>query len=91
MISSILRAYQISYKRSIGHTSFNLMYGQEGVIPLHFKQQSPTIAQVLHLDVVKYVKDRIFYLTKLEEQCMIAIHHEHIQNKQQKAWHDRNI
>jgi transposase InsO family protein len=35
-IHAVLWAYRSAYKRLIGKTPFNLLYGQEVVIPLHF-------------------------------------------------------
>ena len=67
------------------------MYGQEAVVPLHFRQQTPIIAEILHVDVEQGRKDRLLQLSKLEEHQLIAIQHQEIQKQQQKAWHDRNI
>ena len=33
----------------------------------------------------------MFQLQKLEEDRVLAIHHQEAQKQQQKAWHDRNI
>ena len=70
----ILWEYRIVYKISMGQTSFKLVYGQEAIMPLNFKQQSPTISQVLHLDL-QGTQERMFNLQKLEEKRMIDMHH----------------
>ena len=67
------------------------MYGQEAVVPLHFRQQTPIIAEILHVDVEQGRKDRLLKLSKLEVHQLMAIQHQEIQKHQQKAWHDRNI
>ena len=81
----------MTYKRSTDQTPFQLVYGQEVVVPLHFRQQAPIIADILHIDVENDRKERLIQLYKLEEHRLIAIQHQEIQKQQQKAWHDRNI
>ena len=87
----MLWAYRTAYKRSTDQTPFRLVYGQEAVVPLHFRQQAPIVAQILHVDVEQARKDRLLQLNKLEEHRLMAIQHQEIQKQQQKAWHDRNI
>jgi hypothetical protein len=43
-----------------------MVYGQEAIVPLHFKHQTLEIAQVLKLDLTKAREDRLFQLQKLE-------------------------
>ena len=64
-IPAVLWAYRIAYKRSTDQTPFRLVYRQEAVVPLHFWQQTPLIAQLLHVDVEQARKDRLFQLSKL--------------------------
>ena len=45
-IPAILWAYITTYKHSIDQTPFRLVYGQEAVVPLHFRQQTPIIAEI---------------------------------------------
>ena len=63
------------------------MYGQEVVVPLHFRQQTPIIAKILHVDVEQGRKDQLLQLNKLEEHRLMEIQHQEIQKQQQKAWH----
>ena len=64
---------------------FRLVYGQEAVVPLHFRQQKPIIAEILHVDVEQGIKDRLLQLSKLEEHQLIALQHQEIKKQQQKA------
>ena len=87
----VLWAYRTTYKRSTNQPPFRLVYGQEVVVPLHFRQQTSIIAENLHVDVEHERKDRLLQLSKLEDHRLMAIQHQEIQKQQQKAWHDRNI
>ena len=66
-IPTVLWAYRTAYKRSTDQTPFRLVYGQEAVVPLHFRQPTPIIAEILHVDVEQGRKDRLMKLSKLEE------------------------
>ena len=81
-ISVVLWAYRTAYKRSTDQTPFRLVYGQEAVVPLHFRQQTPIIAQLLHVNVEQARKDRLFQLSKLEEHRLMAIQHQEIHKQQ---------
>lgn len=59
-ITTILGEYITSYKRSISKEPFKMVYGQEAVVPLHFKQQTLEIAQILRLDIEKLSRKDCF-------------------------------
>lgn len=54
-----------------------MIYCQELVVYLHFKQQAQKITQVLRLDIRK-TKEILFQLQKLEEGIINSIHHQEV-------------
>ena len=55
-IHVILWAYTTTYKRSKGETPFQLVYGKEAFVPIHFCQQNPMISDILHINVEHKIK-----------------------------------
>ena len=90
-IPTVPWAYRTTYKRATNQTPFKLVYGQEAIVPLHFRQNTPKIANILKIDTTNLRDERMFQLQKLEEDRVLALHHQEAQKQQQKAWHDRNI
>ena len=72
---TILWAYKTSYKKETNQTPFKLVYGQEAITPLHFRQHAPEIAHVLKKNITNANNERMFQLQKLEEDRIMAIHH----------------
>ena len=61
-ILTVLCAYRATFKISFGQTTFNMVYGQEVVIPLQYKYQTPEITKVLKLELAKEKEERILQL-----------------------------
>jgi hypothetical protein len=61
------------------------------VIPLHYWANSDRVAIVSKFDQGRSLNDQLYQLNKLEEGILIAMHHQEVQKKQQKAWHDRHL
>ena len=57
------------------------MYGKETVVPLHFQQQTPIIAEILHVDVEQGRKERLLQLSKFEEHRLTVIQHQETSTK----------
>ena len=74
-IPALLWAYTTAYKHSTDQTSFRLVYVQEAVVPLHFRQQTPIIVDILHVNVEQARKDQLMQLSKIEEHQLIALQH----------------
>ena len=87
----VLRAYRTAYKKATNQTPFKLVYGQEAIVPLHFRQHTSEVTKVFKIDMSEAKNVRTFHLQKLEEDRIMAIQHREAQKQQQKAWHDRNI
>ena len=90
-IPTVLWAYRTTYTKATIQTPFKLVYGQEAIVPLHFRQHTYEIAKVLKIDMGEAKKEMTFHLQKLEEDKIMAIQHLEAQKEQQKAWHNRNI
>ena len=58
----VLWEYKKSYKRETNQMPFKLVYGQEFVVPLHFRQHTLEIAKVLKLDISEAKPERLFQL-----------------------------
>ena len=75
-VPAVLWAYRTTYKRETNQTPFKLVYGQEAIVPLHFRQHIYEIAHVLKIDTSEAKNERMFQLQKLEEDRIMAIHHQ---------------
>ena len=87
----VLWEYRTTYKRKTNQTPFKLVYGQEDVVPLHFRHHTLEIDEVLKVDIGEVKNKRLFQLQKLKEDIIISLQHQEAQKQQQKARHDRNI
>ena len=84
-VPAVLWAHITTYKRETNQTPFKLVYGQEFVIPLHFRQHTIEIAEVLKLDIGEAKHERLFQLQKLEEDKIISLQHQEAKKQQHKS------
>ena len=75
-VPALLWAYKTTQKRETNQTPFKLVYGQEVVVPLHFRQHTLEIAKVLKLDIGEAKHERLFQLKELEEDRIISLQHQ---------------
>ena len=78
----MLWAYRTAYKRATNQTPFKLVYGQQAIVPFHFSQNTPEIANILKIDTTNLRDERMFQLQKLEEDRVLALHHQEAQKQQ---------
>ena len=69
---SALWAYRTTYKVTTGHTLFQLMFGQEAVVPAEFMIPSLRIALENKLGDMESLRERLHNLNKLEEKRLLA-------------------
>ena len=59
-VPTILWAYKTTYQKATNQTPFKLVYGQEAIVPLHFRHNTPEIAHVLKIDTSEAKNERMF-------------------------------
>lgn len=68
----VLWAYRTTYKVTTGQTPFQLMYGQEVVVPVEFMVPSLRIAIKNRLGDMESLRESLYALNKLDERRMMA-------------------
>ena len=71
-LPSALWAYRTAYKVTTGHTPFQLMFGQEAVVPMGFMIPNLRIALENKLGDMESLRERVYKLNKLEEKRLLA-------------------
>ena len=89
-LPSVLWAYKIAYKTSMGSTPFELVYGLNVVLPVAFLMPTLRTAAVLHWDN-HALSHRLFELQNLDETRLTIVHTMYVEKCRRKAWHDRNL
>ncbi|KAJ7549981.1 hypothetical protein O6H91_07G077200 [Diphasiastrum complanatum] len=86
-----LWAFRTAYKNSTNQTPFQLVYGQEAVMPIEFLIPSLRIAATERLNDDKSLQLRHEALHKLCETRLMAVHALAAEKARRKAWHDRRL
>ncbi|XP_057841791.1 uncharacterized protein LOC131051343 [Cryptomeria japonica] len=79
------------YKVTTGHTSFQLMYGQEVVVPTECTVPSLRIVVDNRLGDEESLHARLMNLTKLDEHRMMAQWVTEVAQRWRKYWHDKHL
>lgn len=90
-LPSVLWAYRTTYKVTIGQTSFQLMFGQEAVVPVEFMVSSLRIAIDNRLGDMESLRERLYALNKLDERRMMVQWATETAQRRQKTWHDKHL
>jgi hypothetical protein len=86
-----LWAYRTAYKVTTKHTPFQLVYGQEAILPIEFEIQSLRIAIDNRLNNLESLKQRCYELEQLDEtRAQAYLHMATIQNRR-KSFYDSKL
>lgn len=83
----ILWAYHTTYKVTTGHTPFQLMYGQEIVMPMEYMVPNLRIVVENRLGDTKSLKKQLYQLNKLDKRRIMAQWAMKNMQRQRKYWH----
>ncbi|KAJ7547740.1 hypothetical protein O6H91_08G101800 [Diphasiastrum complanatum] len=87
-LHAALWAFKTAYKGSIDHMPFQLVYGQDAVMPVEFLVPSLRIATTQCLDESKSLQLSHEALHKLCETRLLAVHTLAAEKERRKTWHD---
>lgn len=90
-LPSVLWVYQTTYKVTIGQTPFQLMYGQEAMVPVEFMVSSLWITIDNQLGDMESLRERLYALNKLDEWRMMAQWVTETAQQRWKVWHDKHL
>ena len=74
-----------------GQTPFNLVYGQEAVMPMEYIVPILQIVVVTRMCDEWDIEERLDQLLQLEENRFIEGFHQRVEKDRQKGWHDHYI
>ncbi|KAJ7128237.1 hypothetical protein O6H91_Y558800 [Diphasiastrum complanatum] len=86
-----LWAFRITFMVSAVQTPFQMLYGQEAVMPAEFVVPSLRVAIAERLSTEESTKRRLQNILQLHETCFLVLHVLAVEKQRRKAWHDRNI
>ncbi|MCO5570501.1 hypothetical protein L7F22_024223 [Adiantum nelumboides] len=89
-LHSVLWAYQVAYKTSIGTTPFNMVYGIQAILPLEFL--IPTLRVAKELEWTGHeLSEQIEVLEKLDETKLRAVASIYAQKRNMKSFFDQHV
>lgn len=87
----VLWAYRTTYKVTTGHTLFQLMYGQEAMVPAEYTVSSLRVAVENRLGDTESVNARLYGLIKLDERRLMAQWATEVAQRRREHWHDQHL
>ena len=87
---SVVWAYQVAHKTTIGTTHFNMVYGLDVILPLKFLVPTLRVAQEIGW-IGHELSNRVAELEKLDETRLVAIASMYALKRRQKKIHDHHI
>ena len=89
-LPSVLWAYRVAYKTSIGTTPFNMVFGLDTILPIEFL--IPTLRVAKELEWTGHeLSERLNELEKLDETRLKAVTGMYALKRRQKQFHDNHI
>ena len=86
-----LHAYRTRVQKSIGATSYSLVYRTEAVLPIEVEIPSLRVLKEVELEEVEWVQARYEQLNLIEKKRMKTICHAQLYQKRMIRPHDKNI
>ena len=75
----------------MGQTPFQLMFGQEAVVPVEFMVTSLQIAIDKRLREMESLRERLYQLNKLDECRLTSQWASEVAQTRRKAWYDKHL
>eukprot|EP00253_Pinus_taeda_P014440 PITA_14440 len=86
-----LWAYRTTWRRTIGHIPYELVYGKKVLFPIEFQIQTYKTTVKLGLDLSEAQKKRMGQLNELDEIRQYSIQKTSLVQQQRSRWHDKYI
>ena len=83
--------YRTTWRNTIGHTSCELVYGKQVLLPIELQVRTFRIVAQLGLDLDKAQKQWVLQLNELDEIRQDAIQRRILVQNQKSKWHDKFI
>jgi hypothetical protein len=86
-----LWAYRTTWRNTIGHTPYEILYGKQVLLPIEFQVRTFCIAAELGLNLDEAQKQQALQLNELDEIRQDAIQQTILVQNQRSKWHDKFI
>jgi hypothetical protein len=86
-----LWAYRTTWRNTIGHTPYELVYGKKIFLPIEFQIHTFRIATELGLNLDEAQKQRVMQLNELGEIRQDVLQRTILIQNQHSKWHDKYI